>query len=584
MYQNVNDARSPASNQGLISWHSSALEHSPLAGSGMGRNFMELDIRTAPITASQVSPLLKIQDIHDARERLFLAVQGADDGLLDWNIASGEVYFSPRWKEMLGYTEADIPPRLEEWVKRIHPSDLSYVLAMLQRHLDSDTSLYRIEHRLRHKDGSYRWVLARGASLRDANGKAYRLAGWHVDITESKQAAEERLEEHVENRTRELSLLLKVSHAVASTLELKPLLNTILAQLKIVVEYTGAALLIMQEDRPTLLNYQGPLSLPQVERLLKLFDHSPTYKELYQQCEAILGDDLCTDTPFDRAYIEQVDEGVPQDKSVLRQFRSWMTVPLIVHDCTIGMLILHHSRAHFYTRQHARLAFAVASQAAVALENAYLYEQAQALAVLQERQNLARELHDSISQVFYGINLGAHCAREALETNPHEALEPLEHIIMHTEAGQAEMRALLFELRSESLEIEGLVAALQKQAMVLRTRYRMSVKVFLEDEPGVSIDRKHALYRIAQEAIHNVVKHAQASTVTLRLGCDGRDVVLEVQDDGRGFDTTSSFPGHLGLRSMQERAVRLYGTLTLESTLDVGTSVMARIPLQQSEV
>ena len=545
---------------------------------------MELDIRTAPTTASQVSPLLKIQDIHDARERLFLAVQGADDGLLDWNIASGEVYFSPRWKEMLGYTEADIPPCLEEWVKRIHPSDRSYVLTMLQRHLDGDTSLYRLEHRLRHKDGSYRWVLARGASLRDANGKAYRLAGWHVDITESKQAAEERLEEHVENRTRELSLLLKVSHAVASTLELKPLLNTILAQLKIVVEYTGAALLIMQEDRPILLNYQGPLSLPQVERLLKLFDHNPKYKELYQQCEAILGDDLCTDTPFDRAYIEQVDEGVPQDKSVLRQFRSWMTVPLIVHDRTIGTLILHHSRAHFYTRQHARLAFAVASQAAVALENAYLYEQAQALAVLQERQNLARELHDSISQVFYGINLGAHCAREALETNPHEALEPLEHIIMHTETGQAEMRALLFELRSESLEIEGLVAALQKQVMVLRTRYRMSVKVFLEDEPGVSIDRKHALYRIAQEAIHNVVKHAQASTVTLRLACDGRDVVLEVQDDGRGFDTTSSFPGHLGLRSMQERAVRLYGTLTLESTPGVGTSVMARIPLQQSEV
>src|SRR5439155_18064832 len=97
------------------------------------------------------------------------------------------------------------------------------------------------------------------------------------------------------------------------------------------------------------------------------------------------------------------------------------------------------------------------------------------------------------SQVFFGINLGAHSAREALETNPLEALEPLEHIIMHTEAGQAEMRALLFELRSESLENEGLVAALQKQVKVFMTRYRMSVKVFLEGEPGVSIDRKHAL-------------------------------------------------------------------------------------------
>ncbi len=111
----------------------------------------------------------------------------------------------------------------------------------------------------------------------------------------------------------------------------------------------------------------------------------------------------------------------------------------------------------------------------------------------------------------------------------------------------------------------------------------MSVKVFLEDEPDVPMDRKHALYRIAQEAIHNVVKHAQASTITLRLACDDQDVVLEVRDDGRGFDTTRSFPGHLGLRSMQERAVRLYGTLTLESTPGVGTSIMARIPLQRSE-
>lgn len=544
---------------------------------------MELDIPTAPNTVSQVSPFLKLQDIHDARELLFLAVQGTDDGLWDWNIISGEVYFSPRWEEMLGYTEAEIPPRFEEWVKRIHPSDRSHVLAMLQHHLDGNTSLYRLEHRLRHKDGSYRRILARGASLRDANGKAYRLAAWHTDITEMRQAAEERLEEHVENRTQELSLLLKIFHAVASTLELKPLLNTILTQLKIVVEYTGAALLIMREDCPTLLNYLGPLSPPQVERLLKLFDQSPIYKELYQQHEAISGDDLCTDTRFDRVYIERADEGVPQDRSVLRQFRSWMAVPLVVHDCTVGMLILHHSRAHFYTRHHARLAFAVASQAAIALENAYLYEQAQALAVLQERQNLARELHDSISQVFYGIKLDAHSAREALDTNPHEALEPLEHIIMHTEMGQAEMRALLFELRPESLEIEGLVAALQKQVMVLRTRYRMCVKVFLEDEPDVPIDRKHALYRIAQEAIHNIVKHAQASTITLRLACDDRDMVLEVRDDGRGFDPTCSFPGHLGLRSMQERAVRLYGTLTLESTPGAGTSIIVRIPRQRSE-
>src|SRR5437879_6847457 len=183
-----------------------------------------------------------------------------------------------------------------------------------------------------------------------------------------------------------------------------------------------------------------------------------------------------------------------------------------------------------------------------------LYEQAQELASLQERQRLARELHDAVSQALYGISLGAHTAREALESSdPEQAMASIEYVIALAEAGLAEMRALIFELRPESLETEGLVAALTKQVAALRTRHKLVVDADLDHEPDLPIEMKHALYRIAQEALHNIVKHARASSVALQLARQGKEVILQVRDNGRGFDPTGSFPGHFGVRSMQER-------------------------------
>jgi signal transduction histidine kinase len=209
-----------------------------------------------------------------------------------------------------------------------------------------------------------------------------------------------------------------------------------------------------------------------------------------------------------------------------------------------------------------------------------LYEQAQELAALQERQRLARELHDSVSQALYGISLGAHTAREAMESSESEqAKASIEYVIGLAEAGLAEMRALIFELRPESLETEGLVAALMKRVAVLRTRNKLSVEADLGDEPDLSLEKKEALYRIAQEALHNIVKHARASTVVLRLSREEYGILLEVRDNGRGFDPAGRFPGHLGLRSMQERAARVGGTLAIESTAGQGTSIRVWIPL-----
>ncbi len=208
-----------------------------------------------------------------------------------------------------------------------------------------------------------------------------------------------------------------------------------------------------------------------------------------------------------------------------------------------------------------------------------LYKQAQELAAIQERQRLARELHDSVSQALYGISLGAHTAREALESEPEQATTAMDYVIALAEAGLAEMRALIFELRPESLETDGLVVAISKQVAVLRARYKLAVVAEMGEEPDLSLELKQTLYRVAQEALHNIIKHARASTVVLCLATGEHEIVLEVSDDGRGFDPAGMFPGHLGLRSMQARVAKEGGILAIESAADHGTRVRARIPV-----
>jgi signal transduction histidine kinase len=215
----------------------------------------------------------------------------------------------------------------------------------------------------------------------------------------------------------------------------------------------------------------------------------------------------------------------------------------------------------------------------VAIQNAELYERAQQAASLEERQRLARELHDSVSQALYGIALGARTARTLLDRDPQKAAEPVDYVLSLAEAGLTEMRALIFELRPESLETEGLVAALEKQVAAARARYGLSVDANLGPEPDAPLDVKEAIYRVAQEALHNVVKHARARHVQLRLAIEGGALTLEVQDDGAGFDPSGEFPGHMGLTSMRERVGRLAGEIEITSAPRQGTRVRARVPV-----
>lgn len=256
------------------------------------------------------------------------------------------------------------------------------------------------------------------------------------------------------------------------------------------------------------------------------------------------------------------------------------TVPLRYRGRALGAAFLYYLPDQAPGEDERVFLRAVADQAAVVVENARLFVEARGKAALEERQKLARELHDSVSQALYGIALGAKAARERLDDGEPEGLaEPLDYVLSLAEAGMAEMRTLIFELRPESLESEGLVAALEKQVTALEARHGIRVEHRFCEEPDASLPAKETVYRIAQEALHNVVKHARAKKVRVSLVCDPERMEIEVSDDGVGFDPNGDFPGHLGLRSMRERAARSGGAFEIESVPGGGTRVRVRIPV-----
>jgi signal transduction histidine kinase len=430
-----------------------------------------------------------------------------------------------------------------------------------------------------HKDGTPFFVEVTGKQF-IYQGEPHALAVLR-DVTEQVQAYQ-LLEKRVQERTREIAALLEVGRNVASTLDLSLLLELVLSQLKTVVDYTGAGIATLDGENFVFLDYQGPTPREAVINLHIPANLPSGYQEVVRTREAVIIPDIW-DTSSQSLLIKQ--HSTDSMKTCFGYVRSWLGVPLMVKDRFIGVLRIDHEQPNCFDQGHAQLVLAFANQAAVAIENARLYQRAQSLAVLEERQRLARELHDSVSQALYGIALGARTARTLLERekiDDKELTEPIDYVMSLAQAGLAEMRALIFELRPESLETEGLVAALVKHAEALKARHQIDVSLDLCDEPPVALEVKEILYRVAQEALHNTIKHAQATQIEVRLASENQQLVLEVGDNGIGFDPAQEFPGHLGLLSMRERVEGTGGRFVIESAYQQGTKIRAQIPLADS--
>ena len=273
----------------------------------------------------------------------------------------------------------------------------------------------------------------------------------------------------------------------------------------------------------------------------------------------------------------------PELREALRQtpWGSGISLPLRYQGVNLGTLNCVYGSGYAPDDLEVRFLQTIADQAAVAVENARLFAELQGKAVLEERQRLARDLHDSVSQALYGIGLGARTALKRLKDDPTGATTAIEYVLSLARTGLAEMRALIFDLRPEALENEGLVVMLRYQMHALGARLGVEVVDDLDEEPALSTASREALYRVAREATGNVVKHASANRLEVSLRVEAGFAVLTVKDDGVGFDPRQRFPGHLGLTSMRERVAAQGGDLTVESAPGQGTTIRARVPVME---
>jgi nitrate/nitrite-specific signal transduction histidine kinase len=248
-------------------------------------------------------------------------------------------------------------------------------------------------------------------------------------------------------------------------------------------------------------------------------------------------------------------------------------IPLSTKGRTLGFILLGKKGPGRLSPEEQSLLNSIGQQIGVAMENAHLYEQAEKTAVTAERNRLARELHDAVTQTLFSANLIADVIPRVWKRNPKEGLQSLEELRQLTRGALAEMRTMLIEMRPESLERSDIKSLLTQLTDAFIGRVRVPVSLVIQGECGLTQDAKIVFYRVAQEALNNIAKHSGARNVELHLKCQPGHFNMIIKDDGLGFKSSSIPAGHMGIAIMRERANSIGARFTIESQEGMGTTI-----------
>lgn len=535
--------------------------------------------------------------IKDSEERLAFVLQATNDGIWDWNVTDEKVYFSPRWKEMLGYEDREIANQFNEWVRLIHPDDIELSLKTLKDYMKGNIPVFELEHRLLHKDGKYRWILARGIQIRDENGTITRVVGSHSDIDDRKNAEEalrnayETLEERVRERTRDLEALNAVSSFVNRSLDLNEILGSALEKtLQVMNMEFGAAFRLEGEREGEWLSpEEAALLKPEQIFLNPLVRHgfSEEWKAGLDRIPLSMGNQKGVwekDTPFVWEVAKSdIDPGL---KEYLQNanVEQLVSIPLKLKNRLVGLLDLGTNQSRHFTKDELDLLAAVGRQVGVAVENARLHEAVQRSATLEERARLARELHDSVTQSLYSVTLLAEASSRLMTAG--DTKTAAEHLAELREAAQEslrEMRLLIYELRPAAIEKSGLAEAVEIRLDAVESRSGIKTELVIEGTENLPYALKAELYHVAQESLNNILKHSHASQVQVTLRFGERQTCMEIWDNGVGFDPQrAANSGGLGLASLMERAQKIGAELQMETAPGKGTRIRVEVNLSDA--
>lgn len=527
----------------------------------LGHNQKDVRLESTAMAATAVQPgnrRMVLTDIteekmaeralQESESRWKFALEGAGDGVWDWNLQTGEAVFSKRWKEMLGYAENEIGNRYDEWDKLLHPDDKLQTLANLQAYLDGKTPGFTSECRLKCKDGSWKWMLVRGMAVsRDAGGRPLRIIGTLADISAIRLLAERLQRSH--------DLLVDLSEQIPGFLYQYRLFPdghscfpVASAGIRNLFELTPAQ---VRNDASPLFARIHPEDRDGLNAALQ--ESARTLQPCQHEFRVVLPKQG-TGWRLSGARPEKLDDG-----SVL-----W-------HGFVIDIDAAHGAR----------------QQAEELLRQNRLIVQTLFDAQEEESRHLARELHDDLGQWLTAIQAEAEAIISFTRNGQNPAIHESAQAISNS-AGEVHMaiRAMLHRLRPSLLDAQGLADSLRELVTQWRKRHPGIACNLVLDEylAGLKEDLNITVYRIVQESLTNITRHAQASevSVTLRRVRDepsaSETLLLTVEDDGIGMDT--SLPGKgLGLMGMRERVIVANGKINLHSSAGHGTRIEVRLPI-----
>ena len=271
---------------------------------------------------------------------------------------------------------------------------------------------------------------------------------------------------------------------------------------------------------------------------------------------------------------ESIPDEIKQERIALRRkFAGSFTVPIFIRDEVYGGIVFYYAQPQDFTEEQIELGLTFAEQVALAIENAHLFEETEESAVAQERDRLARDLHDAVTQTLFSTSLIAEVLPVIWDKDPEQGRQRLEEIRTLTRGALAEMRSLLMELRPAALEETEITDLLNQLREAFIGRTGIPVEIDIRGECALPIEVKVTVYRVVQEALNNISKHARASRCQISLRCQESGFNLRVIDDGRGFDPGTAAAESLGLGIMEERAEGIGARLVVNSELNRGTEV-----------